>query len=243
MEISKTFVLKAPPAAAWDFLTDPRRVVSCLPGAAITGQRDERTHDGTITVKVGPVSATYRGTLRFERLDPEERTAEISATGQDVRGKGGAEMRMTSRLIERAPGETEVTVVSQVNVMGVLAQFGRGMIQDVSDQMFGKFVEAMRSQLETPVAAGATRGVAPAIGKGRLALATGPSRVASDTRSGPSVEPLDVLSLGSTVVGRAVVRAARRPALWAAIAGVFAAAVGYRWMRRRRAPVQTAAQA
>jgi hypothetical protein len=57
------------------------------------------------------------------------------------------------------------------------------------------------------------------------------------------VEPLDVLSLGSTVVGRAVVRAARRPALWAAIAGVFAAAVGYRWMRRRRAPVQTAAQA
>lgn len=233
MEISKTFVLRTPPAAAWDFLTDPRRVASCLPGAAITGQRDERTHDGTITVKVGPVSATYRGTLRFERLDPVARTAEISATGQDVRGKGGAEMRMTSRLVERAPGETEVNVVSQVNVMGVLAQFGRGMIQDVSDQMFGRFVEAMRSQLEGPAAVAAAPSEADLAGAAR----------SSPSPGAPAVEPLDVLSLGGTVVGRAVVRAVRRPAVWAALAGLFAAAVGYRWMRRRHPPAQAAAQA
>src|SRR4029450_8249587 len=126
MEISQTFVVKAPAAAVWSFLTDPVHVARCLPGAAITSQVDERTHAGTITVKVGPVAATYKGTMRFERLDPAARTAEIVANGQDMRGKGGADMRMTSRLVEREARVTEVAITSQVNVMGILAQFGRG---------------------------------------------------------------------------------------------------------------------
>ena len=75
--------------------------------------------------------------------------AEIAAAGQDVRGKGGADMRMTSRIIERGPSETEVTVTSTVNVTGILAQFGRGMIQDLSDQMFRQFTDAMRAALES----------------------------------------------------------------------------------------------
>src|SRR5262245_61114299 len=152
MEISKSFVVKASPEAAWNFLTDPVRVARCLPGAAITDRVDERTHAGTITVKVGPVTASYKGTMQFERLDPETRTAEIVASGQDMRGKGGAQLRMASRLVERAPGETEVTITSNVNVMGILAQLGRGMIQDVSDQMFATFVAAARAELERPQA-------------------------------------------------------------------------------------------
>jgi carbon monoxide dehydrogenase subunit G len=184
MEISKSFVVKASPEAVWSFLTDPVRVARCLPGAAITNQVDERTHAGTITVKVGPVAATYKGTMRFERLDESTRTAEIVAAGQDVRGKGGADMRMTSTLVERAPLETEVTITSQVNVMGILAQFGRGMIQDVSDQMFGKFVEGARAELEkTDDPATAPPAAAPAI---------------------------DALALGSAVVGRATARAAEK---------------------------------
>ena len=184
MEISKSFVVKASPEAVWSFLTDPVRVARCLPGAAITNQVDERTHAGTITVKVGPVAATYKGTMRFERLDAGARTAEIVAAGQDVRGKGGADMRMASTLVERAPGETEVTITSQVNVMGILAQFGRGMIQDVSDQMFGKFVEGARAELEkTDDPATAPPAAAPAI---------------------------DALALGSAVVGRATARAAEK---------------------------------
>jgi hypothetical protein len=184
MEISKSFVVRASPEAAWSFLTDPVRVARCLPGAAITNQVDERTHAGTITVKVGPVTATYKGTMRFERLDAAARTAEIVAAGQDVRGKGGADMRMTSTLVERAPGETEVRITSQVNVMGILAQFGRGMIQDVSDQMFGTFVEAVRAELERPDDA-----------------ATAPPAAAP---------PIDALALGSAVVGKATARAAEK---------------------------------
>ncbi|HEX5758006.1 MAG TPA: SRPBCC family protein, partial [Thermoanaerobaculia bacterium] len=133
MQIEKSFTVAAPAAAVWEFLTDPRRVAGCLPGAAVTGQADEQTYNGTMTVKVGPVTAGYRGTMRFERLDAAAREAVIVATGQETRGKGGADLRMTSRVVEHGPRETEVTVVSAVDVVGVLAQFGRGMIQDVSD--------------------------------------------------------------------------------------------------------------
>ena len=143
--VEKQFVIGAARGDVWAFLTDPSRVAGCLPGAAITEQVDERTHAGTIAVKVGPVSARYKGTVRFERLDEEEGVAEIVAAGQDVRGKGGADMRMTSRVVARGPAETGVTVASTVNITGILAQFGRGMIQDVSDEMFRRFTDAMRA--------------------------------------------------------------------------------------------------
>src|SRR6185295_13807935 len=86
-----------------------------------------------------------------ERLDAEAREAELAASGQETRGKGGADMRMKSRVVARGPNETEVSITSDVNVFGILAQFGRGMIQDVSDQMFQKFSDAMRRELEIPV--------------------------------------------------------------------------------------------
>jgi carbon monoxide dehydrogenase subunit G len=187
-DITRSFVVKAPAATVWDFLTDPARVARCLPGAAITHQIDERTHAGTITVKVGPVAATYRGTMRFERLDPAARSAEIVANGQDVRGKGAAELRMTSALVERGPGETEVAITSQVTVMGVLAQFGSRMIQDVGDRLFDTFVAAARVQLEEPGGPAAPRE--------------------------PAASSIEVLSFGSAVVGRAAARALAKPAVW-----------------------------
>jgi hypothetical protein len=210
MEISKSFVVKAPAGEVWNFLTDPVRVARCLPGAAITGQVDDRTHAGTITVKVGPVTASYRGTMRFERLDPAARTAEIVAGGQDVRGKGGADLRMISTVAERAPGETEVTITSQVNVMGILAQFGRGMIQDVSDRMFGTFVAAARAELEKPQNTAAAD--AGSAARPPETPAADPARAPAAAH--PATAPIDVLSLGSSVVGRATVRNAP---LWIAV--------------------------
>jgi hypothetical protein len=162
LQIEKTFTVKAPAGAVWEFLTDPYAVARCLPGAAVTEKRDEQTYGGTMTVKVGPVTASYRGKMRFDRLDRAAGEAEIVASGQETRGKGGADMRMKSRVAERAPGETEVTVVSDVNVVGVLAQLGRGMIQDVSDQLFQKFTEAMRRELEGPAPAATVAAPAPA---------------------------------------------------------------------------------
>jgi carbon monoxide dehydrogenase subunit G len=185
--IEKSFVVKAPAAAVWEFLTDPVKVASCLPGAAITGkEEDGQTWGGTMTVKVGPVTASYRGKLRFERLDAAAREAEIVASGQETRGKGGADMRMKSRVVERAPGETEVTVSSDVNVVGVLAQFGRGMIQDVSDQIFLKFTEGMRRQLEGESGASGPPGGEAATDRGAPAPAAGPASVAPGSGAVPA---------------------------------------------------------
>jgi carbon monoxide dehydrogenase subunit G len=213
LKIEKSFVVRAPLAAVWEFLTDPHRVVRCLPGAALTEQVDERTWAGTITVKVGPVSASYKGKVRFERLDAAAHEAEIAASGQDVRGKGGADMRMKSRLAERSARETEVAATSEVNVTGILAQLGRGMIQDVSDQMFEKFTTAMRADLES---AGEANGAANA----------GPQPATSEAA------PIDAVSFGAGVLGRAAARGLRRPVFWAA-AVVLALLTYWLWLRSR----------
>jgi carbon monoxide dehydrogenase subunit G len=216
MEISKSFVVKAPAAAVWEFLTDPYKVASCLPGAAITEKVDDQTYGGTITIKVGPVTASYRGKMRFERLDAAAGEADIAASGQETRGKGGADMRMKSRVVERAPAETEVTVVSDVNVMGVLAQFGRGMIQDVSDQLFQKFTDAMRRQLETPVAAPAPLPLAaPAESVSVTPAVAATSPAPPPPAPAPTAEAaLDVGALGAQAAGRAALRTFGRPGFW-----------------------------
>jgi uncharacterized protein len=246
--IEKRFVVAAPAAAVWEFLTDPAKVASCLPGAAITGKEDDSTWVGTMTVKVGPVTASYRGKLRFERLDAAAREAEIAASGQETRGKGGADMRMKSRVVERGPRETEVTVASDVNVVGVLAQFGRGMIQDVSDQMFRKFTEAMRRQLEE----GGGAGEPGAAGREALEAPQAPAvaspaseRNAASVPPAPSAAPppqpppppppsaenvLDVGALGTSALGRATMRTLRRPGFWITFAAVVL--IVYWWVTR-----------
>lgn len=148
IEIEKSFHVDAPIERVWAFLIDPERVASCLPGAEITEQVDDDTYKGTMKVKLGPVSAKYNGRLRFERLDEASRTAELSGGGEDTKGKGGAQMKMTSRLEEADGGGTDVHVTSNVDVTGMLAQFGRGMIDNVSDRMFETFTSRMREQLE-----------------------------------------------------------------------------------------------
>ena len=155
LQFEHAFAIKAAPDRVWAYLTDPVRVAPALPGASITEKLDDQTWAGGITVKVGPVSAKYKGTVRFESLDPATRTARIVARGQDTSGRGGADMRMTSRITDKGAGESEVSVVSEVSVTGIMAQFGRGLMQDVSDQMLQKFTESMRAELERPEAASA----------------------------------------------------------------------------------------
>lgn len=230
LRIEKSFVVQAPAAAVWEFLTDPRRVASCLPGAAITDQLDPQTYGGTITVKVGPVTASYRGKMKFERLDAAAGEAEISASGQETRGKGAADMRMSSRVVARDAASTEVVIASDVNVVGALAQFGKGMIEDVSDQMFGKFSAAMRRQLEAQAPGGgpptatnvAATSAEPAPATAQPGATPTPSRVGAS--SPPPAAPLrqteevlDLGAIGTAAAGRAVGRLLRNPVLWVAL--------------------------
>ncbi len=188
MTIEQKFSVNASPDRVWAFLTDPYQVAACLPGAAITSQIDDRTYEGTVTVKVGPVTAAYKGKVRFERLDPQRLEAEVVGRGQDVKGKGGAEVRMLSRLVPADGGQTAVVVRSDVNISGILAQMGRGMIESVSTQIFQQFASAVRRRLEA----------------GADSTSEGPPPSGADPKA------VNALSLGARAVGETVGRAVRR---------------------------------
>lgn len=215
LEITKNFVVKAPPAAVWRFLTDVQRVARCMPGAAIGDKLDDKTYSGTMTVKVGPVTSSYKGKVVFERLDEATHTADIVATGQDVKGKGGADMRLTSNLKEVAPGETEVTAISKVSITGILAQMGRGMINDVSDQLFQMFSQRMRAELEAEAAGAATPAPTPSqTPTPTAAPAAAPTAGPKAVAPAPAPEVLDIGSIGAKAAGRAAVRALTTPVFW-----------------------------
>lgn len=184
MKIEQKFTVNAGPQRVWTFLTDPHQVVGCLPGATLTEKIDDRTYTGTITARIGPVTASYKGNVRFERLDPEVYEAEIIGRGQDVKGKGSVEMRMVSCLSPLEGGGTEVTVRSEISLIGLLAKFGRGIFQDVSDHIFQQFTASMKTKLEAET----------------------PGRPPVPAKAGS----MDVLSLGAKALGRALGRTIRR---------------------------------
>jgi carbon monoxide dehydrogenase subunit G len=150
MQIEKTFQVKEPIEKVWSLLSDPRRVAACVPGAKITEQVDEKTYKGTISVKVGPSATDYKGELEIVRLDAANHEIEILGKGQDVRGRGSASMKMTGKLRSLEDGGTEVKSISEVNVVGILAQMGSRMINEVSNVMFGEFTRNFQAHLQQP---------------------------------------------------------------------------------------------
>jgi carbon monoxide dehydrogenase subunit G len=163
IKIEKTFRIEEPLDKVWKFLSDPRRVASCIPGARVTETVDDRTYKGVIKVQVGPSVTDYRGEAHIELLDHEKHEIQMVGKGQDVRGKGSASTRMTGQARALSDGSTEVITVSEVNVVGLLAQLGARMIQEVSNKMFEEFTQNLRVQLEQERGAGSDRSSTPEV--------------------------------------------------------------------------------
>jgi hypothetical protein len=153
IQIEKTFQVTEPVEQVWALLSDPRKVAACVPGAKIIEQADEKTYKGTISVKVGPSSTDYKGDLEIVRLDAVNYEIEILGKGQDVRGRGSASMKLTGKLRSLENGGTEVASLSEVNVVGILAQMGSRVISEVSNIMFAAFTKNFQAQLQNPDAA------------------------------------------------------------------------------------------
>src|SRR6202140_178517 len=148
IRIEKTFQVEEPLENVWKFIRDRRKVANCLPGAQITEAVDDRTYKGVIKVQVGPSVTDYKGQLHIERLDNEKHEIELVGKGQDIRGKGSASMKMTGKVRSLPDGSTEVASVAEVNVVGLLAQLGARIIQEVSNKMFAEFTSNLRVRLE-----------------------------------------------------------------------------------------------
>jgi len=154
IKIEKTFQVQEPLDGVWKFLSDPRKVAGCIPGAQVTEALDDRTYKGLIKVQVGPSVTDYRGEAHIALLDNEKHEIQMVGKGQDVRGKGSASMKMTGQARALSDGSTEVVTVSEVNVVGLLAQLGARMIQEVSNKMFEEFTSNLRTQLQQERLAG-----------------------------------------------------------------------------------------
>ena len=150
LQIEKTFQVNEPVEKVWSFLSDPAKVATCVPGAQITEKIDEKTYKGSISVKVGPSVTDYKGEVQIVRLDPQNHEIEILGKGQDVRGRGSASMTMTGKLAVLDGGATQVTSISEVNVVGILAQMGSRVITEVSNIMFDKFSHNFQALLQQP---------------------------------------------------------------------------------------------
>tara|TARA_B100001971_G_scaffold17903_1_gene13919 strand:+ start:539 stop:1117 length:579 start_codon:yes stop_codon:yes gene_type:complete len=148
VEISKTFSIRASINDVWDFMTDIKSVSTCIPGAQYIESLEDNEHSVMLTVKVGPIKSSYRSEVAIKSLDESNYTMEIQGRGTDTKGKGGANMEMTGKLIDNGDGTTGVTGDSMVTIQGMLAQFGSRMIEDVSNQLFVQFTKNLCTKLE-----------------------------------------------------------------------------------------------
>jgi uncharacterized protein len=177
MKITNQFTVSAPIEQAWDVLCDLEQVIPLMPGAQLTGHEGD-DYLGKVKVKVGPVTSEFSGKVRFVEQDRDQHRAVIDAKGKESRGTGNAAATVTARLDE--DGErTSVTVDTDLKIVGKLAQFGSGMLQQVSEKLLGQFVESLEAKLA------AENAPAPA----------GPERPAPAAQSQPEPEPIDLLEL------------------------------------------------
>ena len=147
MKLEQSFTVAAPVEQVWDMLVDVERVAPCLPGAEITGQGPDGSYEGNFTVKLGPTTASYRGSLRMDSLDEASRTATMHAKGTDKRGQGGANATIVSTMRQEGE-ETVVDVVTDFTITGRLARFGRGgMIEDISKRMMRDFSQCLQASM------------------------------------------------------------------------------------------------
>jgi carbon monoxide dehydrogenase subunit G len=145
MKISNEFTITAPLEDAWDVLTDLAQVVPLMPGAQLIG-REGDDYMGKVKVKVGPVISEFTGKAKFVDLDRENHRAVINARGREARGTGNAAAVVTAQLHPDG-NNSRVTVDTDLKIVGKLAQFGSGMLQQVSEKLLGQFVESLEAKL------------------------------------------------------------------------------------------------
>ena len=222
MELSNEFTVNAPIDQAWSVLTDLERVAPCMPGAQLTEVEGDE-YRGNIKIKVGPITAQYKGAATFQSRDDASHTAVLKAEGRDTRGQGNASATITATLVPAGAG-TKVTVATDLTITGKVAQMGRGVLADVSAKLLDQFVDSLERDVlssaapAAPAAAAAPASPAPEPQATADAppLASGPRKIDS-----PEAKPIDLLSTTGAPMAKRV-------------GPVIGVAVVLLWLLRRR---------
>ncbi len=235
MKLDNEFTVGVPIGQAWGVLTDLELIAPCMPGAQLTGVTDG-VYTGKVKIKVGPVTAEYAGTARFTERDEEAHRAVIEARGRDSRGNGNASAVISARLHPEGTS-TLVNVSTDLTIAGRIAQFGSGMIKEVSANLLGQFVECLEARLGGAVADAAELSPAVTAGSGTVGSAAavaaaadagtgsglgadqsgavseivagpGPASGAAPTGADPEPPPLDLMRVAGGAVYKRLIPAA-----------------------------------
>ncbi len=148
MKIEDSFTVDAPISEAWELLTNIPEIAPCLPGAKLTDETNG-VYSGGIKIKVGPVTSEYKGSASFVEKDDEAFKAVIDGKGRDVRGAGNAQALITAQMFAEGD-QTRVEISTDLKVSGKVAQFGRGVMQDVSTKLLGQFATCLEAKINAP---------------------------------------------------------------------------------------------
>jgi len=226
MDLNHSFTVKQPIDGAWKILTNLEALAPCLPGAELQEVHDD-VYKGVVKIKVGPITAQFKGEAQFVEQDATSYRAVLKASGRDTGGKGNASATITANLTAVSPTETTCNVATDLSITGKVAQFGRGAVADVSDKLLGQFSDNLNRLIEeggadaaTPVAESNESNDATS---GAAASSDGAPRIRKI--EGPAAEPLD---LGNVAGGAMMKR------LLPLLAGLAAAFLFVRRLFRRR---------
>ncbi len=153
MELNDSFEVAHPIGAVWDVITDVERIAPCLPGAQLTGS-DGDAYEGLVKVKVGPITSQYKGKASFTERDDANHRLLMSASGRDTRGAGNASAEITVALEAVSDTATRVSVNTDLTITGKVAQFGRGVLADVSKKLMGQFADNLAALVAADVDSG-----------------------------------------------------------------------------------------
>lgn len=183
MDLNHSFTVNQPIAETWTILTNLERLAPCLPGAELQEVHGE-VYKGVVKIKVGPITAQFKGDAQFAELDHTNFKATLKASGRDTGGKGNASATITAELVPVSDRQTTCNVVTDLSITGKVAQFGRGALADVSEKLLAQFAENLNALIDKEGA-----GPAPA--------PTAPSSTPSGEPvvrkiEGPAAEPLNL---------------------------------------------------
>jgi uncharacterized protein len=232
MEIADSFRVSTPIEDTWKVLLDIEGIAPCMPGAQLQEVEGDE-YRGIVKVKVGPITAQYKGAAKLAEVDEATRRIVIDASGRDTRGQGNAKAKILVTMTPEGVG-TRVDVTTDLSITGKVAQFGRGVLADVSSKLMGQFVENLERDVlneaggtDTSTAGGPYERALEAVpSQSRDSQSEPPQRAQGPRRiESEEVEPVDLLGVAGAPVTKRVVPI---------VLGALALFVVWRLLRRRR---------